>query len=674
MHTIDLRCATAAHGVRVFSCFGTRKLFYRPRLLAQFIWVVPLLGCVLAGAADAQTITVNANQVVTNTIAGQQVNATVSSIGIGTNTSVYYNNMNASYISPALDTTGVSIIRYPGGNYSDIYHFTNNIATGGYAATGSNFGSFATNILNSPNGLAKQGMVTIDYGSSLNGTMGGQPSEAAAWVAYANGTVNGANATMSLGTDGEGTKWGTVRYWAALRAASPGDANWATDGSVGVVLNASTDMPSITPGSFLRINRAAPIGVKYWEIGNELNGNGYFGTGLNWQTDLHYTGTGASRQGQANLSPTFYGQQIPIFAAAMKAVDPTIKIGAVLDNASNYDPFVLQAAAPSMDFGIVHYYPNLSGTSNTTVNNFLAARVTDVPSVITSSRNYINTYAGTDASHIPVFITEFGNLGSTLPAATQGLQTAIDFAGFLKAGVQNADMWEMMTKSYMDDSATLSKNAGGSFYAMEALHDFIGPGDTFISASSSSSSTGIVYAAKRADGSISIMLINPSINSANMALTISGANIKATGTLFSTSLASDPTQSSVSGLGNSFSASVAARSIAVYKLTPLLAGDFNLDGHFDTADINAMQQALTDPTTFESTSGLSAANLVALGDLDHDTFLTNADYQAMLSQLIAGGGSESVPEPASVVLLGLGGLMLAALRRRRRHNAAHSLT
>ena len=73
-----------------------------------------------------------------------------------------------------------------------------------------------------------------------------------------------------------------------------------------------------------------------------------------------------------------------------------------------------------MDFGIVHYYPNLSGTSNSTVTNFLAARVTDIPNVINSSRNFINTNAGANAWHIPVFITEFGNLGSTLPAATRG--------------------------------------------------------------------------------------------------------------------------------------------------------------------------------------------------------------------------------------------------------------
>ena len=89
-------------------------------------------------------------------------------------------------------------------------------------------------------------MVTIDYGSSLNNTpgIGGQPKEAAAWVAYANSTVNDANASMQLGIDDEGNNWGTVRYWAALRSANPSDANWASDGSTGVVLGRRHCPPS----------------------------------------------------------------------------------------------------------------------------------------------------------------------------------------------------------------------------------------------------------------------------------------------------------------------------------------------------------------------------------------------------------------------------------------------
>ena len=590
------------------------------------------------------TVTVNANQIVTNTIAGVPTPATLSDIAIGMNTSVYYNFLQASYLSPALDRTGVTIVRYPGGNYSDFYHWANHTAPNGYAAPSSNFGTFITSILNAPNGLAKQAMVTVDYGASLNDTMGGQPQEAAAWVAYSNGLVNGANATMHLGTDDEGNNWGTVRYWAALRAANPTNPNWATDGSTGVVLNPS-DMPSITPGNFLKMNRPEPVGVKYWEIGNELNGNGYFGPGLNWQHDRHSLAVGAARQGDPNLSPTFYGQQVVIFADAMKAVDPTIKIGGVLNNASNYDPFVLQAAAPSMDFGIVHYYPNYSGTSDSAALSFLANRVTDIPNFITSSRNLINANAGADASHIPIFLTEFGNLGNTLPGVAEGLQTVIDYAAFLKSGVESAEMWEMVTKSFLNDSANFSPNARGSYYAMLALHDFIRPGDTFVSASSTQNSTGIIYAARRPDGELALMLINPDTTAQAIPVTINGDSFADSGTQYLTSLTTNPVESVVSGLGNQFTASVPARSIMTLVIAPRLSGDFNNDGVVNAADYTVWRNGLGSIYTPEQ----------------YD------EWKANFGATQPGGGSAasaSVPEPAAW-LIGLVGVLAGGMSRCR---------
>jgi hypothetical protein len=627
--------------------------------LSRTAFLIVLSFC--ASRASAANVTVNANQVVTNTIAGVPTPATVANIGVGTNTSVYYNHMDASFISPTMDAIGASIVRYPGGSYSDIYHWTNHTATGGYAASTSNFGTFAKNILNAPNGLAKQAMITVDYGDSLNNTMGGQPEEAAAWVAYCNATVDGPNATMQLGTDDEGNNWGTVRYWAALRAANSSDRSWTTDGSAGVVLD-SSDLPSISPGNFLKLQRAAPLDVQYWEIGNEQNGNGYF-SGLNWENDKHSLKTGAARVGDPNLSPTFYGQQVVNFAAQMKAVDPTIKIGAVLDNASNYDRFVLQAtaqnpvtlqnqtAAQAMDFGIVHYYPNYNSGTDSTATNFLAARVGDVPNTVNSERNnYVTPYAGVDASHIPLFFTEFGNLGSTLPAATAGLQTAIDYAGFLKAGAMNADQWEFMNGGIANDATTFSPTAGGSYYAMEALHAFIRPGDTFVSSSSSQNSTGIIYSAIRPDGKLALMLINPNTAAQNIPVTVNGNQYSSTGTQYATSLAADPTQSTVNNLGNSFTASVLGRSILVLILSPAaVPGDYNNDGVVDAADYTVWRDTLG-----QSGSGLAADGTGPGGT--PDGIVDGLDYQFWSDHFGAttpGSGSGSgatVPEPSTCLL------------------------
>src|SRR5262249_17769734 len=161
----------------------------------------------------------------------------------------------------------------------------------------------------------------------------------------------------------------------------------------------------------------------------------------------------------------------------------------------------------------------------------------------------------TDASHIPVFITEFGNLGNTLPAVDEGLQTVIDNAGFLQSGVVSSAMWEMVTKSFLNDDSDVNNktaipNSRGSYYSMEALHDFIRPGDPFVPSSPSQNSTGIVYAAKRPDGSLALMLINPGTASQTMPITINGDTLHSTAVEYITNLSADPTQAVVTGLTN----------------------------------------------------------------------------------------------------------------------------
>ena len=86
-------------------------------------------------------------------------------------------------------------------------------------------------------------------------------------------------------------------------------------------------------------------GVKYWEIGNESYLNSY--------------------NGGAKASD--YARDLAEFAQAMKAVDPTILIGAngpdnqgtrgELDTSGSWWQTVLATAAPAIDFLVVHSYP-----------------------------------------------------------------------------------------------------------------------------------------------------------------------------------------------------------------------------------------------------------------------------------------------------------------------------
>ncbi len=111
---------------------------------------------------------------------------------------------------------------------------------------------------------------------------------------------------------------------------------------------------------------------------------------------------------------------------------------------------------------------------------------------------------------------------------------------------------------------------------------------------------------------------------------------------------------------------------SVGELTPggtviATPGDYNRDGTVNSNDIPAMLQALTDLEAYRTTHLLSPADVIAIGDLNSDTKVTNADIQAELDLVISLGGAGSVaavPEPATAILAACGMVGLAFARRR----------
>jgi hypothetical protein len=196
--------------------------------------------------------------------------------------------------------------------------------------------------------------------------------------------------------------------------------------------NAGGD-PSANGASLVRyVNRTKGYGVKYWEIGNEV----YSG---NSETDFHDNpNTGES-----------YARYEPAFYSAMKAEDPTIKIGVPISLAiySWQTGFTLPVlAGASYDAVIWHNYPMRDPITDgaTLYQDRVAANMGRTRGGLLALQTALmNAGKSPDA----IWITEWngevvGNTWSkqTIGAATPLFVTA-ELAEYMQAGVQLATWW-----------------------------------------------------------------------------------------------------------------------------------------------------------------------------------------------------------------------------------------
>jgi hypothetical protein len=454
---------------------------------------------------------------------------------MGIHASIYDGTIGLPSTIDLLRAVGVTSIRYPGGSIGDAYHFedhlkysmvpTSNSPDGFvYVAPEADFGRFVSIVQS----VGANAFITINYGSNPTTTGPGLPEEAAAWVAYANALPTNTT-VIGMDTSPMPRDWMTAGYWAGLRASAP--------------------IPVDDGLNYLRINHPDPVGIKYWEIGNEIYGNGYFGAGLSWEVDMHVI-SGAnlgSRSGAAALSPTTYGKGVAAFATLMKKVDPNVKIGGIVNwpdsRWTNFNKDVMTQECGSIDFVVNHYY---AGTS---IASLLTAPGTDIPTMFKDLHTLLaaNCPAGKGAT-MPIAITEWSpnpndsgpiqNAYNAMPMTntqTFGIFAANGYATFMEQGALALHWHELHGKSYIPNNAGIDTPSFG-YHGAQLAHAFAGAGDSLL-AQPAVTNAGtlanllITHASKHADGSFSVMITNASPTiAANVTLNVTGGAAACVGT------------------------------------------------------------------------------------------------------------------------------------------------
>ncbi|HKO51955.1 MAG TPA: hypothetical protein VJV79_29805 [Polyangiaceae bacterium] len=318
----------------------------------------------------------------------------LSSIAVGANAAAWDGDLIDRRVPRLLRDAGIQLMRYPGGSLSDNYHWLSNTpddpAVGGTDPV-ANFDAYMAVVERT----GAQAMITVNYGS-------GTAAEAADWVRYANR--------------------GCRRY----------------DGPVPTYAGASA--------------RGHDYGIRYWEIGNEVYGDGTYGA--TWEVN------------HKPHDPTTYANGVISYSAAMKAADPTIRVGAVLTAPGNWPDGQVNAASPqawndtvlsracgALDFVSIHWYPQgPTGESDAALlaspqngEETPVSYTPSIPSMIATLKSQLAQHCGAHAGSVQIMVTETNSVSYNPGKQTTSLVNALFLTDqvmtWLENGVTNIDWW-----------------------------------------------------------------------------------------------------------------------------------------------------------------------------------------------------------------------------------------
>ena len=438
----------------------------------------------------------------------------LSAIAVGANAAAWDGDLLDRRVPTLLEDAGIQLMRYPGGSLADNYHWLSNSPDDpnvGGTDPSANFDAYMAVVER----VGARSMITVNYGS-------GTAEEAADWVRYANRGCRG---------------------YRGPKPTYPGASRLGHD-----------------------------YGIRYWEIGNELYGDGTYGA--TWEVN------------HKPHDPTTYANGVLAYSVAMKAVDPSIRIGAVLTAPGNWpdgqvndaspkpwNDTVLAIACSALDFVSIHWYAQ--GPTGETDSGLLAAPqngaatpvsyTPSIPSMVASLKSKLVEHCGAHASAVQIMVTETNsvsyNPGKQTTSVVNSLFLADQVLTWLENGVTNVDWWAVHNSPFdgNTDPALYGKYEFGdygilsrglisengaveppaqtpfpAYYGLQML-SHLGHGARSQPLGTSSSTPLVsIHAVKQASGKVHVLLIDKSPSEAyDVSVALNGASFRGIAQVFS---------------------------------------------------------------------------------------------------------------------------------------------
>jgi hypothetical protein len=303
------------------------------------------------------------------------------------------------------------------------------------------------------------------------------------------------------------------------------------DSQVVITVNYGTGTPEEAADWVAYSNKENGYGFKYWEIGNECYGS--------WEAD---------KQALPH-DPATYGTRAAAYIRAMKAVDPTIRIGVVGAMEEDADPkhpnphpatnrrtgtahdgwtpivlSTLKAQGVLPDFLIYHRYDQAPGKED---DVFLLGSAKTWPRDVAALRQRLGDYLGDAGAGVEIVVTEDNQVYSDPGKQSTSLVNALFMADSV-ATVMQTEVGGLVWWDFHNGPLTTNNNSAGlygwrpygdygvespdhdrypTFYAAKILSRFAKAGDTVVRATSSDEYLS-AFSVRHADGTLSLLVIN----------------------------------------------------------------------------------------------------------------------------------------------------------------------